>query len=213
MIHMAVQYFLCLWYTNRFWITGQIDQECYGQGSRAGEGSFENPGTSSSFSLKWHKVRKTCTKWSKWSKCVELTLQSMIPFHSETQNDGWNWFLNVFVMFYIVLLPFLLWPFQGTVKVFQQHFCRCKSSWNLPMMETGEKMGFWSMFYCKSSLNPCGGWQEGVVDMDYGVLVWVAGVGMRPFTRALCEKIGKVGALTLTVWQRRMEGIEYDEIM
>ena len=27
--------------------------------------------------------------------------------------------------------------------------------------------------------------------MDYGILVWVAGVGMRPFTRALCEKIGK----------------------
>ncbi|CAK8985529.1 Probable NADH-ubiquinone oxidoreductase C3A11.07, partial [Durusdinium trenchii] len=33
--------------------------------------------------------------------------------------------------------------------------------------------------------------EEGVVDMDYGILVWVAGVGMRPFTRALCEKIGK----------------------
>ena len=33
--------------------------------------------------------------------------------------------------------------------------------------------------------------QEGLVDMDFGVLVWVAGVGMRPFTRALCEKIGK----------------------
>jgi len=27
--------------------------------------------------------------------------------------------------------------------------------------------------------------------MDFGILVWVAGVGMRPFTRALCEKIGK----------------------
>lgn len=39
--------------------------------------------------------------------------------------------------------------------------------------------------------------------MDYGVLVWVAGVGMRPFTRALCEKIGKVGALT----QRDTKGL------
>eukprot|EP00440_Ansanella_granifera_P061822 gb/GFBE01067024.1/.p1 GENE.gb/GFBE01067024.1/~~gb/GFBE01067024.1/.p1 ORF type:complete len:504 (+),score=133.20 gb/GFBE01067024.1/:1-1512(+) len=33
--------------------------------------------------------------------------------------------------------------------------------------------------------------KEGIVDMSYGILVWVAGVGMRPFTRALCEKIGK----------------------
>jgi NADH:ubiquinone reductase (non-electrogenic) len=31
----------------------------------------------------------------------------------------------------------------------------------------------------------------GIHTMDYGILVWVAGVGMRPFTRALCEKIGK----------------------
>ena len=104
---------------------------------------------------------------------------------------------------------YLLWPFQGTVKLFQQHFCRCKSYWNLPMMETYENICFWSMFYCKSSLKPCGGWQEGVVDMDYGVLVWVAGVGMRPFTRALCEKIGKVGALTLTVWQWRIKGLNH----
>lgn len=27
--------------------------------------------------------------------------------------------------------------------------------------------------------------------MDYGMLVWVAGVGMRPFTKQLCEQIGK----------------------
>ena len=40
--------------------------------------------------------------------------------------------------------------------------------------------------------------KEGVVDMDYGILVWVAGVGMRPFTRALCEKIGK--AAVLVTW-------------
>ena len=60
--------------------------------------------------------------------------------------------------------------------------------------------------------------EEGVIDMDYGILVWVAGVGMRPpedavgscreappspqkptcslhderpFTRSMCEKIGK----------------------
>ncbi|CAL1134947.1 unnamed protein product, partial [Cladocopium goreaui] len=38
--------------------------------------------------------------------------------------------------------------------------------------------------------------QEGLVDMDFGVLVWVAGVGMRPFTRALCEKIGKENGQT-----------------
>lgn len=51
--HLAerpVVYFLCLSYTTSFWITDQIHQECHGQGSRAGEGSFENPGTSSSFS-------------------------------------------------------------------------------------------------------------------------------------------------------------------
>eukprot|EP00747_Dinoflagellata_sp_TGD_P111348 gnl/TRDRNA2_/TRDRNA2_171205_c0_seq5.p1 gnl/TRDRNA2_/TRDRNA2_171205_c0~~gnl/TRDRNA2_/TRDRNA2_171205_c0_seq5.p1 ORF type:complete len:512 (+),score=94.90 gnl/TRDRNA2_/TRDRNA2_171205_c0_seq5:87-1622(+) len=34
--------------------------------------------------------------------------------------------------------------------------------------------------------------KNGQIDtMDYGMLVWVAGVGMRPFTKALCEKIGK----------------------
>jgi len=32
--------------------------------------------------------------------------------------------------------------------------------------------------------------------MGYGILVWVAGVGMRPFTRALCEKIGKEAGQT-----------------
>merc|ERR1719262_983791 len=30
-----------------------------------------------------------------------------------------------------------------------------------------------------------------VEQMDYGMLVWMAGVGMRPFTRSMCEKIGK----------------------
>lgn len=30
-----------------------------------------------------------------------------------------------------------------------------------------------------------------IASMDFGILVWVAGVGMRPFTKALCEKIGK----------------------
>jgi len=34
--------------------------------------------------------------------------------------------------------------------------------------------------------------KDGSTDiMDFGILVWVAGVGMRPLTRALCEKIGK----------------------
>ena len=126
---------------------------------------------------------------SKGSKCAK--------YDSVSLKDSEWWMKLISECFWYVLFCFyLLWPFQGTVKVFQQHFCKCKSYWNLPMMETCEKMGFWSMFYCKSSLNPCGAWQEGVVDMDYGVLVWVAGVGMRPFTRALCEKIGKVGALT-----------------
>jgi NADH:ubiquinone reductase (non-electrogenic) len=33
--------------------------------------------------------------------------------------------------------------------------------------------------------------KDGTVDtLDYGTLVWVAGVGMRPFTKALCTKIG-----------------------
>jgi len=32
--------------------------------------------------------------------------------------------------------------------------------------------------------------------MGYGILVWVAGVGMRPFTKALCEKIGKEAGQT-----------------
>merc|ERR1711972_775094 len=32
--------------------------------------------------------------------------------------------------------------------------------------------------------------------MDYGMLVWVAGVGMRPFTKAICEKIGKENGQT-----------------
>jgi NADH:ubiquinone reductase (non-electrogenic) len=33
--------------------------------------------------------------------------------------------------------------------------------------------------------------KDGSVDtLDYGTLVWVAGVGMRPFTKALCTKIG-----------------------
>merc|ERR1719265_1622257 len=30
-----------------------------------------------------------------------------------------------------------------------------------------------------------------VESKEFGILVWVAGVGMRPFTKALCEKIGK----------------------
>jgi NADH:ubiquinone reductase (non-electrogenic) len=38
--------------------------------------------------------------------------------------------------------------------------------------------------------------KDGIVSMDYGLLVWVAGVGMRPFTRALCEKIGKENGQT-----------------
>lgn len=34
--------------------------------------------------------------------------------------------------------------------------------------------------------------KDGTVEqLDYGLLVWVAGVGMRPFTKALCEQIGK----------------------
>jgi len=33
--------------------------------------------------------------------------------------------------------------------------------------------------------------KEGVQSFPYGMLVWVAGVGMRPFTRSLLEKIGK----------------------
>merc|ERR1719262_791931 len=32
--------------------------------------------------------------------------------------------------------------------------------------------------------------------MEYGMLVWVAGVGMRPFTRSMCEKIGKENGQT-----------------
>lgn len=32
--------------------------------------------------------------------------------------------------------------------------------------------------------------------MDYGVLIWVAGVGMRPFTKQLCEQIGKENGQT-----------------
>jgi len=32
--------------------------------------------------------------------------------------------------------------------------------------------------------------KDGSIDkMEFGILVWVAGVGMRPFTKALCEKI------------------------
>jgi NADH:ubiquinone reductase (non-electrogenic) len=43
--------------------------------------------------------------------------------------------------------------------------------------------------------------------LDFGMLVWVAGVGMRPFTRALCEKIGKENGQT----DRR--GLLVDECM
>jgi len=33
--------------------------------------------------------------------------------------------------------------------------------------------------------------KDGTIEtIDYGTLVWVAGVGMRPFTKALCQKIG-----------------------
>mmetsp|Transcript_75121 Transcript_75121/g.210749 ORF Transcript_75121/g.210749 Transcript_75121/m.210749 type:complete len:504 (+) Transcript_75121:83-1594(+) len=35
-----------------------------------------------------------------------------------------------------------------------------------------------------------------VKTMDYGILIWVAGVGMRPFTSALCEKIGRSNGQT-----------------
>jgi len=39
--------------------------------------------------------------------------------------------------------------------------------------------------------------KDGSIDsMAYGILVWVAGVGMRPFTKALCEKIGKEAGQT-----------------
>lgn len=38
--------------------------------------------------------------------------------------------------------------------------------------------------------------KEGVEEMDYGLLVWVGGVGMRPFTKAMCEKIGKENGQT-----------------
>jgi NADH:ubiquinone reductase (non-electrogenic) len=34
--------------------------------------------------------------------------------------------------------------------------------------------------------------KDGTVEaQDFGILIWVAGVGMRPFTKALCDKIGK----------------------
>lgn len=32
--------------------------------------------------------------------------------------------------------------------------------------------------------------KEGMVTVEFGTLVWVAGVGMRPFTKALCGQIG-----------------------
>ena len=104
--------------------------------------------------------------------------------------------------------------FSGHCQSISTAFLQMHVLLNLPMMETYEnnrKHLFLKhvLYYCKSSLKPCGGWQEGVVDMDYGVLVWVAGVGMRPFTRALCEKIGKAGALTLTVWQWRIQGLNH----
>lgn len=35
-----------------------------------------------------------------------------------------------------------------------------------------------------------------VESKEFGILVWVAGVGMRPFTKALCEKIGKMNGQT-----------------
>mmetsp|Transcript_100300 Transcript_100300/g.214920 ORF Transcript_100300/g.214920 Transcript_100300/m.214920 type:complete len:507 (+) Transcript_100300:88-1608(+) len=38
--------------------------------------------------------------------------------------------------------------------------------------------------------------KEGIKSLDYGIMVWVAGVGMRPFTRALCESIGKEAGQT-----------------
>jgi NADH:ubiquinone reductase (non-electrogenic) len=38
--------------------------------------------------------------------------------------------------------------------------------------------------------------KDGVASMDYGMLVWVAGVGMRPFTKSMCDKIGKENGQT-----------------
>lgn len=38
--------------------------------------------------------------------------------------------------------------------------------------------------------------KDGIQTIDYGMLVWVAGVGLRPFTKALCEKIGKEAGQT-----------------
>eukprot|EP00928_Gymnodinium_smaydae_P008603 TRINITY_DN1312_c0_g1_i3.p1 TRINITY_DN1312_c0_g1~~TRINITY_DN1312_c0_g1_i3.p1 ORF type:complete len:528 (-),score=126.89 TRINITY_DN1312_c0_g1_i3:480-2000(-) len=32
--------------------------------------------------------------------------------------------------------------------------------------------------------------KEGIASLDYGMLVWVAGIGMRPFTKQICESIG-----------------------
>lgn len=62
--------------------------------------------------LKW----LTCTKWN----LKDLNVQSMIPFHSKTQNDGWNWFLNVFDMFYFVFTCYDL--FRALSKYFNSIF-------------------------------------------------------------------------------------------
>eukprot|EP00933_Yihiella_yeosuensis_P082104 TRINITY_DN95861_c0_g1_i1.p1 TRINITY_DN95861_c0_g1~~TRINITY_DN95861_c0_g1_i1.p1 ORF type:complete len:508 (-),score=109.10 TRINITY_DN95861_c0_g1_i1:3-1526(-) len=49
--------------------------------------------------------------------------------------------------------------------------------------------------------------KEGVTDVDYGLLVWVAGIGMRPFTRKLCESIG------IENGQKDRRGIVVDECL
>lgn len=38
--------------------------------------------------------------------------------------------------------------------------------------------------------------KDGIEDLDYGIMIWVAGVGMRPFTKAVSEKIGKENGQT-----------------
>eukprot|EP00933_Yihiella_yeosuensis_P080313 TRINITY_DN93725_c0_g1_i1.p1 TRINITY_DN93725_c0_g1~~TRINITY_DN93725_c0_g1_i1.p1 ORF type:complete len:510 (+),score=102.81 TRINITY_DN93725_c0_g1_i1:71-1600(+) len=49
--------------------------------------------------------------------------------------------------------------------------------------------------------------KEGVSEVDYGLLVWVAGIGMRPFVRDLCANIG------LEKGQTDRRGIVVDECM
>mmetsp|Transcript_48477 Transcript_48477/g.113464 ORF Transcript_48477/g.113464 Transcript_48477/m.113464 type:complete len:514 (-) Transcript_48477:85-1626(-) len=105
----------------------------------------------------------------------------MIDFIKKDLSHQFPFLKDLFAVTLVEALPGLLTMFQKEVGEYvQEHLVSCgvEVKLNAMVKEATEN---------KVMLRQKDGSTEG---MEYGTLVWVAGVGMRPFTKALCQKIG-----------------------